>query len=212
MIQHQIQHLLQPIILHFNQYTSTITAYPTTAPNSIDGIAIMFAHNEWWFWPVMTSVGFVFIILISGFILIVLYCKKSTKMKKIMKNMDSKSTTLKNPMCVLLGIGKYEECPENADFKGYVNNLAVDIDIKNLLSLFKDKLKYDVFPKYDIINKPKIDWTQAEIINLLQHQAEIFSANVESNEDNNNDNKINFDGLIVVVSGHGMKNKLITSD
>ncbi len=67
-------------------------------------------------------------------------------------------------MCFLPQIGEYDEEPEDPDptIPGYVNDLTVDIDIDNLLTLFRDKLKYLVVPNY--ANTIKTYWTQNEIL------------------------------------------------
>eukprot|EP01084_Bolivina_argentea_P138642 244045_1 len=152
----------------------------------------------------------IFILICAGTVVIYFYLKKRKIHQKIV-NMLSKTILIKNPLCIFFAIGDYEENPSSPDINAYCRDLNVDIDITNLLSLFRDTLKYDVVPNYsnDI---PKVYWTQKDVIKLLQKQSEIFAKNVISNESNNAENKRNYDGLIIVASGHGLNNHLITSD
>eukprot|EP01084_Bolivina_argentea_P103173 184831_1 len=153
-------------------------------------------------------IGICFFVMVN---ILIMYRRKSATINKMKNIMVSKSEFITNPMCILLAVGEYDDEPDNPDpnIPGHVNNLEVDIDINNLSLLFKDTLKYDCVPN-DENNYTKIYWTQNEIINFLKQKAQIFANNVKSNNDN--ENKKNYDGLIVVVSGHGMDNKLITSD
>eukprot|EP01084_Bolivina_argentea_P190810 327787_1 len=149
--------------------------------------------------------GIIIFVVIICVIVIIFYCKKSTKSPLYTK-------PIRNPICLFLAIGSYEEEPHDPEFEGYVPDLDyVDIDIKNLVSLFRDKLGYHVVPKYNedpITNQiiPKLDWTLNEIITLLREQAAELARNLSSNDANK------YDGLIAIVSGHGLAHHLITSD
>eukprot|EP01084_Bolivina_argentea_P183347 316398_1 len=158
------------------QYSSTFSS-STTDSTSISSLASTSITHEVWFLALICS--FVIIIIILMFV-IILYCRKSKAIKSMKSQVTSKSIYINNAMCVLLSIGDYQNEPENPQFEGYCNDLAVDIDIKNLLTLFRDELKYDVFPQYT--QYPQIDWTQDQIIHMLQKQAQFFSDNVISND------------------------------
>eukprot|EP01084_Bolivina_argentea_P246493 412516_1 len=109
---------------------------------------------------------------------------------------------IENAMVILLAIGQYDDdSSPDAELKdSLLDDLDVDKDIQNLYTLFgPDNLGYTIYPKYDI-KAPRIHWKQDEIIHLLKQKAEEF--------DKLND----FDGLIVVISSHGVSNNICTSD
>ena len=113
-------------------------------------------------------------------------------------------------MVILIGIGEYDQEPnDNTDFHGHVDDLDfIDLDIKNGVNLFQNDLKYKVYPKYDInnivIGSVKLSWTKEEIIQFLMSKSEELSDNINKNK--------NYDGLIVIFSGHGLKGNILTSD
>eukprot|EP01084_Bolivina_argentea_P230817 389398_1 len=166
----------------------------TNAPSSAPVVSVLTVHSkpfteEIWFWGL--SGGILLLILICILIFVIYSHKKAAAIR-------AKTMLISNPMCVFVAIGDYEDDPKDPDFDGYVNNLDVDIDIRNLCDSFGNKYRYDIYPKYD--DYPKIEWTQDDLINLLTKQAKIFSNNVISNineNENENENKLNYDGLLV---------------
>jgi len=129
-------------------------------------------------------------------------CRKHQKRVAIAKQ----TLSVKNPMVLAVGIARYEKKPTAPDFPGYVPDLVgLELDIKNTLRLFLTRLRYACFPHYDL-KAPKLSWTKAELEALLEERAAVFEANLRS------DSAEKFDGLICVVSCHGMKDQIITSD
>ena len=111
---------------------------------------------------------------------------------------------MSHPMVVLIGIGEYQRNPSDPDVHGerFVN-LPVDIDLRNLSQLFaEENLNYEVFEEIED-EKHKIDWTQDELTGYLENTAQILNDNVSSKK---------YDGLIVVISCHGKKDNICTSD
>ena len=105
----------------------------------------------------------------------------------------------------MIGIARYEQYPSSPEFSGYVPNLkGVDHDLSNTLRLFKDRLQYDCFPTYNLA-QPKMRWTKTELEELLVERANALEQNLVSAEGSNK-----YDGLICVVSCHGIEGQLIT--
>eukprot|EP01084_Bolivina_argentea_P297116 511802_1 len=170
---------------------------------SMDSTTVI--QEKIWFWILW---GGILLLFMAAIILIYcLYRKNKAKASRI----ASKTMTLKNPMVILIGIGDYDEECENAEIEQFVTDLdGVDIDINNLLNLFRDTLNYQIYPQYD--EYPNVYWKQQDLINFLEKQAEIFGYNVITNTQNQCENKLNFDGLIIAISCHGLNNQLLTSD
>ena len=138
-------------------------------------------------------------------------CVISEKIKKKKDDLIAKTIEIRNPMVVLLSIGDYDDEPKDPDIDAAVNNLDVDVDINNLLELFRDGFKYKIYPEYPD-EYPNIHWTKDELIKLLTEYAQIFADNVITNNNNNDDTGYKFDGLIVSISCHGIINNILTSD
>merc|ERR1712032_1116578 len=100
-------------------------------------------------------------------------------------------------MVILLAIGMYDQYPNDPDIDVAVKDLDVDLDIKNLLVLFRDKLRYKIYPDYSG-KYPRIHWTKDELIDFLQKQAKVFADNVITNSDDNGDG-LKFDGLVLII-------------
>eukprot|EP01084_Bolivina_argentea_P100228 180007_1 len=170
--------------------TITPTIEPTTDPTLVTVQATLHPVVN----PILVIIGGIIVVIICVLICIIVKMSGSKPTPKPMRN----------PMCLLLAIGNYQKNLVDKEFEGYVDDLDVDIDIKNLLSLFRDELCYHVVPKYK--KDRKLDWTLNEIKTLLTEQAAELARNLSSNDANK------YDGLIVVVSGHGLERHLITSD
>ena len=92
---------------------------------------------------------------------------------------------------------------------GYVPDLdGLEHDILNTLRLFGGRLKYDCFPKYDIEHPEMLKqmWTKDELEALLTERAAALEESLRS--DSGTDAK--YDGLICIVSSHGMERQIIT--
>eukprot|EP01084_Bolivina_argentea_P305981 528664_1 len=115
-----------------------------------------------------------------------------------------KSMEIRNPMVIVLGIGDYEHSksePFEADFSGHCVDLdGIEFDVQHVHQLFAEKLKYDVYPQ--LTATIQTSWTKDEIVKLLNTSAQEFSEN---------EGKL-YDGLVVIISGHGYDSKIITSD
>eukprot|EP01084_Bolivina_argentea_P059455 108587_1 len=129
-------------------------------------------------------IGSIFCVICILITCILLYCKK------IKHDMEKLCTYFQNPMVLTIGIGHYDH-PEFSD-------LNVDIDIRNLAMLFKGVLKYQMYPRFNS-RHIKLKWDQKELILFLFQKAKQF-------------NESDHDGLIVVLTGHGIQDYIITSD
>eukprot|EP01083_Nonionella_stella_P185883 679098_1 len=106
------------------------------------------------------------------------------------------SFNIRSAMVILLTIGKYDANPENPDEElenGLSSLDCVGKDVQNLHRLFGPKyLNYTIYPSLN--QDSKLYWSQDEIVQLLHERATYLEDHLDE-----------FDGLIVVISGHGMK-------
>eukprot|EP01083_Nonionella_stella_P313884 1128558_1 len=121
---------------------------------------------------------------------------------------DKEAIPIQNAMVILIAIGEYDVNPDDPDPElaalGGLNNLkGIDKDIQHLHRLFgPNRLNYTIYPKYmNVTGSLKVHWTQTEIVQLLNEKATYLDSHLDE-----------FDGLIVVISGHGMKGFICTSD
>ena len=122
---------------------------------------------------------------------------------------ERKTMYIKRAMVITFAIGFYDDSPQQPDIDGYLRDLdGVRHDIQNVRDLFEDKLKYDIYPDYTQhdINSYKIYWTEKEVIDILREKAEDLESNLQ------NETEPHYDGLIVIISCHGLAENIITSD
>ena len=110
--------------------------------------------------------------------------------------------TISNALVAMIAIGDYSDgikiSAVDKDEKGIFNNLEVDKDIKTIQDLSK-------FMGWTFTSKGgKVHWTAKEITSFCEMEIGemLFTAN----------NKLKYDGLIVCVSCHGVKDNIVTSD
>eukprot|EP01084_Bolivina_argentea_P287815 493895_1 len=122
---------------------------------------------------------------------------------------------IRNPMVIIIVIGEYidnddayddvERC-DDVSIDMHCPNIANNMDVINLYSLFEEKLHYQCYPKMNWIDdhsqKENIYWSKKEILQLMRHQSEIFAYNVAVGK---------CDGLFVAISSCG-DGSIITSD
>eukprot|EP01084_Bolivina_argentea_P140840 247534_1 len=154
-------------------------------------------HGEWIRnnYYILLLIGSVLLIICVG---LAIYCCKQSKIKDVRRDI-----IVKNAMVILIAIGMYDQTPSNPDEELNDKNfmdLAVEKDIQNLCHLFNtENLNYTIFPKYE--QNVKLHWTEGEIVDFLTGHAAKLNTDINQ-----------FDSLIVVVSCHGMKNFICTSD
>eukprot|EP01084_Bolivina_argentea_P233266 392938_1 len=156
-------------------------------------------------WIVIVIIAGSLAIIISIILLIVWY-DRNQKGK-----LEALTIYIRNPMIIALGIADYEENPTKPQIDGYFPDLnGLEIDIYNIRNLFQDILNYDVFPRFK--GFPKLQWTRKEFMNLLETQATILDKNVAIFDENQNKTGGIYDGLVVFISCHGIKDYIATSD
>ena len=155
-----------------------------------------------WVWIVI-SLSFIFIV--AG----VMY-----KCYRDRKEIQAKTIMIKNAMTIPISIGFYDDDPIEPEIDGYLNDLeGVRVDINRALSLFgEESLNYEVYPKiYQSQNESnyKAYWRETELIQFLKKQANILEKNLEEHEEISQER---YDGLIVIISCHGLGGYILTSD
>ena len=108
-------------------------------------------------------------------------------------NRDKTILKVHNGLVVSIAIGKYDG--------NRFDDLPVQKDVESLRD-FSTFLNYKFLPESD----SKLRWTQNEVMRFLEEDvATEFTAKDE-------DGNLKYDGLLVAVSGHGIQNRIITSD
>ena len=119
-------------------------------------------------------------------------------------------------MVISIAIGYYEENQQRQikNVGGYLEDLVgIDNDIKSVVKLFGSTLNYDIFPSYNFNDYIKQYWTAKEIMDLFKKQSQIFEDNIAEFDDENGE-IVNgkYDGLVVIISCHGIRDHIISSD
>ena len=112
---------------------------------------------------------------------------------------------IKNPMVVLIAIGEYEKDENDCDqelMDSEFQDLPVNIDVGNLVQLFDaDAYNYAIHRSHQDNKQFRLKWKEQELIDFLKEKAAFFDSNVDK-----------FDGLMVVISCHGLRDYVCTSD
>ena len=135
---------------------------------------------------------------------VAIYCFCRRRKERIA--IAQESLNLKNPMVINIAIAGYEHHPKAPELKGFVPDLdGLEHDLRNSVRLFGEKLQYDCFPQYEL-EHPKMMWTKSELEQFLEERAAALEQSLQPESPNK------YDGLICVISGHGMDQQIITSD
>ena len=105
---------------------------------------------------------------------------------------------MKNGLIVSIAIGEYETDPENPDIAGSLSKLPVEADVENLR-------KFAEFLNYQFLTVGnKYSWTKEEVMNFLRNDV-----CTQLLDDGGN---VQFDGLMVCISSHGLHDCVLSSD
>eukprot|EP01084_Bolivina_argentea_P116320 206699_1 len=115
---------------------------------------------------------------------------------------EKQSMYITNSLVLLIAIGQYDDNPTEPEIDGMLTDLnGLEYDIKNMTELFGEYLHYDIYPNDEQI---KTYWTEQQLKYFLQENAKYLQDNIGKNK--------NYDGLIVVISCHGIQDYIMTSD
>eukprot|EP01084_Bolivina_argentea_P110005 196493_1 len=144
----------------------------------------------WGHYTVSYAAAAVFMILLLSYCIYNLYRK-------------SKIMQISNPLIIMVAIGIYDDSPVTSEVDGEFKDLnGLDIDVRNVVNLFREEMNYCISPAYSDINiKIKQHWTKESLINLLKENAKYLRAHIDHH-----------DALMVIISCHGMDGCIITSD
>eukprot|EP01083_Nonionella_stella_P145885 458123_1 len=124
-------------------------------------------------------------------------CVSHTKRKR---NKEALTTYIQNAMVIFIGIAEYEYEPSHPEVDGYCANLdGIDVDEQNVSHFFGTALNYNIVSKQ---MQSKCAWTLKELRTFLEENAEELHSNVGTI----------YDGLVVILSAHGIKDYVVTSD
>eukprot|EP01083_Nonionella_stella_P276802 940870_1 len=131
--------------------------------------------------------------VVGSILLVVIRARRKRRAR-----LEALTTYIHNPMVIFVGIAVYEERPDDPQVEGHFRDLGgIDVDSRHVTELFGDKLNYDVFPK-----QLKVQWTLNEMMEFLKDKADSLESNVNTV----------YDGLLVVLSCHGVTDNVVTSD
>merc|ERR1712176_35377 len=107
--------------------------------------------------------------MVAVFIVMVFYFKH--RLKKMRKK---KAFKIKNPLVLLVSIGKYDADIDNGcDVIEQISDLnGIENDTLHMTQLFQERLGYDVYPKLD--NKGRVDvwWNEKKFQQFIEGKAE----------------------------------------
>ena len=133
----------------------------------------------------------IFLLISLGF-----HCLNQVKLRR----QWTESLQIKNGLIVSIAIGKYDDPPRNAEVQGQFANLPVGSDVENLKRMARAL-------NFEFLNIPKsfgnFSWTKENIFKFLRDDV------AEACFDQNNTAK--YDGIIVGISGHGLRDCIISS-
>lgn len=110
---------------------------------------------------------------------------------------------MRHPLVIAIGIGQYDDDTplRTREVSGNLSSLSgIEKDLENLVTLFSVRMKYDVYPAYEL-NELRTFWTKQDILDLLNEKALYLAQHLDR-----------FDGLVVAFSCHGIDDCILTSD
>eukprot|EP01084_Bolivina_argentea_P316132 547910_1 len=150
---------------------------------------------KYYWWVLLIIFSIVIIIIVIGLRI----CWKQRKLTQQLKLHQQK---LKNPLVLFIGVAQYMNEAKNPGTNLQCNNLeGIGRDYQNI-KLLCAMFKYNIYPKDE-----KYNWTQIQIIEFCENRAKYFSDNRKTDINTNG-----YDSLLLIHSGHGYKNSIISSD
>eukprot|EP01083_Nonionella_stella_P302073 1039957_1 len=145
------------------------------------------------------STSVIIAIVLSAFFVIIgilFFVFKSYKKRE--REKEELTTYVRNPLVLFVGISQYDEAPTNPQVDGFFRSLdGIDVDARNVNRLFGDQLNYTVFPK-----DSQLKWSGEQLMAFLTEKADLLESNVRTI----------YDGLVVILSCHGITDHIVTSD
>eukprot|EP01083_Nonionella_stella_P228042 808502_1 len=145
------------------------------------------------------STSVIIAIVLSAFFVIIgilFFVFKSYKKRE--REKEELTTYVRNPLVLFVGISQYDEAPTNPQVDGFFRSLdGIDVDARNVNHLFGDQLNYQVFS-----NESQLKWNLKEFMQFLTEKADLLESGIGTV----------YDGLVVILSCHGITDYIVTSD
>eukprot|EP01083_Nonionella_stella_P069754 186152_1 len=138
-------------------------------------------------------------VLIGASIVVIICITIYVCVRQMKRDHNHGNDVISNGLVVIMVIGEYDHNVEDADFDGYLQSLPIQNDTRHLTELFR-LLNYKIIPQ----NMDKLHWTEDEVARFL-----ITDIGNELFDDHG---ELKYDGLVVCISAHGLKDNIITSD
>eukprot|EP01083_Nonionella_stella_P064938 169739_1 len=177
-------------ILHTN------TSGPRMSIETTDDTQSISPTNMWTRWNSMEMLVIFGAALVLILVIVIFICIK-------VKRMNQDENEVSNALVALIVIAEYDDASienDDVDVLQPLKSLPIEKDVQHLTHLFTS-MNYKIIPSYE---DTKLHWKAEELVSFLQNDVgrELFDENEE----------LKYDGLIVVVSSHGIKDNIITSD
>merc|ERR1712228_535059 len=146
--------------------------------------------------------GFVIIAIMFFVIFIMLfhYQWSAWKQRKFLEH------PISNALRLCVTIGKYDPSDDwrQNEIGNQLDNLyGIHHDFDHIQDLFAHRLQYEMFPKL-VENEYKMIWNEQQLKAFLEEKALYLSQNIDVGK--------KFDGLILIISSHGIPDYIVTSD
>ena len=119
------------------------------------------------------------------------YCKKKVIISR-------KRLRIQSPLVLLIAIGDYNS---NHDDGSTVNPNRV---VRNMTELFHTRINYDIYPKLNVDERPRIILDGIDLQKFIEEKAEYLKNNIRGGK--------MYDGLIAIISCRGTADHIISSD
>merc|ERR1712228_479619 len=146
--------------------------------------------------------GFIIVGITFVIILFMPLCQNWNAQRK-RKNLEHR---ISNALVLNVTIGKYQKSENDRlnEIDEEMQDLeGIEHDFDHIQDLFAHRLQYEMYPKLNE-NEYKMIWNEQQLKMFLEEKAWDLSQNIDSGK--------KYDGLILVISSHGIPDYIVTSD
>merc|ERR1712228_796324 len=146
--------------------------------------------------------GFIIIGITFIIILFMPFCQCLNAQRK-RKNLEH---PISNALVLSVTIGKYEKSENNRlnEIDEEMQDLdGIEHDFDHIQDVFAHRLQYEMYPKL-VENEYKMVWNEQQLKAFFESKALYLSQNIDVCK--------KFDGLVLIISSHGIPDYIVTSD
>merc|ERR1712228_961046 len=146
--------------------------------------------------------GFIIVGITFIIILFMPFCQCLNAQRK-RKNLEH---PISNALTICVTIGKYKKS-ENESLNEVEEEMedldGIEHDFDHIQDLFANRLQYEMYPKL-VENEYKMVWNEQQLKAFFESKALYLSQNIDVGK--------KFDGLVLIISSHGIPDYIVTSD